>query len=49
MSAQNVIILSFNLEICKFDNLCVIQRKRLKGNAWDYKRVCEEILRISNE
>ncbi|XP_054166356.1 maternal embryonic leucine zipper kinase-like [Oppia nitens] len=46
---NNTIILSFNLEICKFDNQCVIQRKRLKGDAWNYKKACEEILRISNE
>ncbi|XP_053211150.1 maternal embryonic leucine zipper kinase-like [Panonychus citri] len=40
---------SFNLEICVFGDKCAIQRKRLKGDAWHYKRICEEILRISNE
>jgi len=41
-------VLSFDLEICQFDSYCAILRKRLRGDAWFYKRVCEEILRISN-
>lgn len=36
------------LEVCLYNNQCVIQRKRIKGDAWQYKLVCEEILRISN-
>lgn len=44
---QNV--LTFNLEICILGHHCAIQRKRLKGDAWNYKKICEEILRISNE
>lgn len=36
------------LEVCLYNNQCAIQRKRIKGDAWQYKMVCEEILRISN-
>jgi len=36
------------LEVCIYNNQCAIQRKRIKGDAWQYKLVCEEILRISN-
>ncbi|XP_015789030.1 maternal embryonic leucine zipper kinase [Tetranychus urticae] len=42
-------MLTFNLEICQFGDKCALQRKRLKGDAWHYKKICEEILRISNE
>ena len=28
-------------------NLVGIRRKRLKGDAWAYKRVCEEVLRLA--
>ncbi|RWS05842.1 maternal embryonic leucine zipper kinase-like protein 1, partial [Dinothrombium tinctorium] len=42
-------VLTFNLEVCKFGDKCAIQRKRLRGDAWHYKKICEEILRISNE
>jgi len=42
-------MLSFNLEICMFNGHCAIQRKRLRGDAWFYKKICEEILRVSNE
>lgn len=40
--------LQFTLEVCKFNDQCAIQRKRIKGDAWNYKNVCEEILRLSN-
>ncbi|XP_050724800.1 maternal embryonic leucine zipper kinase-like [Eriocheir sinensis] len=41
--------LSFELEVCRVAHLDVvgIRRKRLKGDAWIYKRVCEEILRLT--
>lgn len=43
---------SFELEICYLPSLglskdiaCVgIRRKRLKGDAWCYKKVCEQVL-----
>ncbi|XP_074596761.1 maternal embryonic leucine zipper kinase-like [Brevipalpus obovatus] len=41
--------LSFQLEVCQFGNSVALQRKRLRGDAWHYKKVCEEILRISND
>ena len=41
-------VLTFNLEICQFHDKVAIQRKRLRGDAWNYKKICEEILRISN-
>ena len=45
---------SFELEICLLegisnDKLVGIRRKRLKGNAWVYKRVCEEVLALAAE
>lgn len=36
------------LEVCVYNNQCAIQRKRIQGDAWQYKLICEEILRISN-
>eukprot|EP00096_Caligus_rogercresseyi_P005290 TRINITY_DN2049_c0_g1_i3.p1 TRINITY_DN2049_c0_g1~~TRINITY_DN2049_c0_g1_i3.p1 ORF type:complete len:633 (+),score=214.86 TRINITY_DN2049_c0_g1_i3:46-1944(+) len=41
--------LSFELEVCRIPNLNVIgiRRKRLKGDAWCYKKVCEEVLRLA--
>jgi len=41
--------LSFELEVVRIPNLNVvgIRRKRLKGDAWCYKRVCEEVLRMT--
>lgn len=41
--------LSFELEVCRVAHLDVvgIRRKRLKGDAWIYKRVCEEVLRLT--
>jgi len=41
--------LSFELEVCRIPNLNVvgIRRKRLKGDAWCYKKVCEEVLRMT--
>jgi len=42
-------VLTFNLEVVQFMNSIAIQRKRLRGDAWNYKKICEEILRISNE
>ena len=37
--------MSFELEVCRIPNLNVvgIRRKRLKGDAWCYKKVCEEV------
>ncbi|XP_029046965.1 maternal embryonic leucine zipper kinase-like [Osmia bicornis bicornis] len=45
---------SFELEVCLLegvssDKLVGIRRKRLKGNAWVYKRVCEEVLALAAE
>ena len=41
--------LSFELEVCRIPHLNVvgIRRKRLKGDAWCYKKVCEEVLRLA--
>ncbi|KAL7636620.1 UNVERIFIED_CONTAM: hypothetical protein RMT77_013397 [Armadillidium vulgare] len=41
--------LSFELEVCRVPRLDVvgIRRKRLKGDAWIYKKVCEEVLRLA--
>lgn len=41
--------LSFELEVCRIPNLNVIgiRRKRLKGDAWCYKKVCEEVLSMA--
>ncbi|KAK0097232.1 hypothetical protein PV326_002815 [Microctonus aethiopoides] len=46
---------SFELEVCLLDGisndkpLVGIRRKRLKGDAWVYKRVCEEVLALAAE
>ncbi|XP_011632923.1 maternal embryonic leucine zipper kinase-like [Pogonomyrmex barbatus] len=46
---------SFELEVCLLEigpngkRLVGIRRKRLKGDAWVYKRVCEEILALTTE
>ena len=36
-------------KVCRIPNLNVvgIRRKRLKGDAWCYKKVCEEVLRLT--
>ena len=36
-------------QVCRIPNLNVvgIRRKRLKGDAWCYKKVCEEVLRLT--
>ncbi|KYN02334.1 PREDICTED: maternal embryonic leucine zipper kinase-like [Cyphomyrmex costatus] len=53
ISSQNSC--SFELEVCLLEidpngkRLVGIRRKRLKGNAWVYKRVCEEILALTAE
>lgn len=43
--------LTFDLEVVQVQQpgLLGILRKRLKGSAWHYKRVCEEVLRIRGE
>ena len=47
--ASGLAQLSFELEVCRIPNLNVvgIRRKRLKGDAWCYKKVCEEVLRMA--
>ncbi|KYM80216.1 Maternal embryonic leucine zipper kinase [Atta colombica] len=53
ISSQNSC--SFELEVCLLEidpsgkRLVGIRRKRLKGDAWVYKRVCEEILALTAE
>ncbi|CAL1676992.1 unnamed protein product [Lasius platythorax] len=53
ISSQN--FCSFELEVCLLEigpngkRLVGIRRKRLKGDAWVYKRVCEEILALTTE
>ena len=39
----------FSHQVCRIPNLNVvgIRRKRLKGDAWCYKKVCEEVLRLT--
>ncbi|XP_026472022.1 uncharacterized protein LOC113376328 [Ctenocephalides felis] len=47
---------SFELEVCLLDTAALgggdsrvlVRRKRLKGDAWCYKKVCEEVLRITS-
>ncbi|XP_071954375.1 maternal embryonic leucine zipper kinase-like isoform X2 [Antedon mediterranea] len=39
--------LAFDLEVCllpKMDNMVGIARKRLRGDTWDYKRICQRVL-----
>merc|ERR1711915_987748 len=47
--ASGMAKLSFELEVCRIPNLNVvgIRRKRLKGDAWCYKKVCEEVLKMT--
>jgi len=47
--ASGLAKLSFELEVCRIPTLNVIgiRRKRLKGDAWCYKKVCEEVLRLA--
>lgn len=42
--------LDFELEVCLIPRVEMvgIRRKRLKGDAWCYKRVCEEVLRLAS-
>lgn len=45
---------SFELEVCLLEGVSEnkmvgIRRKRLKGDAWVYKRVCEEVLALAAE
>ncbi|KAK2726409.1 maternal embryonic leucine zipper kinase-like [Artemia franciscana] len=49
LSSQGKIKMSFELEVCMVPRVDVvgIRRKRLKGDAWCYKKVCEEILRLA--
>ena len=48
-------VCSFELEVCLLKGisdvkpLVGIRRKRLKGDAWVYKRVCEEVLALTAE
>ncbi|PRD26032.1 UNVERIFIED_CONTAM: melk [Trichonephila clavipes] len=42
--------LRFELEVCllpRHQHAVGVRRKRLQGDAWHYKRVCEEILRLA--
>nr|CAD7578004.1 unnamed protein product [Timema californicum] len=45
--------LSFELEVCTIpsmsggESIVVIQRKRLKGDTWFYKKICEEVLALA--
>ncbi|CAB4021636.1 maternal embryonic leucine zipper kinase-like [Paramuricea clavata] len=41
------IVLDFELEVCEIPRLELIgiRRKRLKGDTWAYKKICEEILK----
>ncbi|XP_015113999.1 maternal embryonic leucine zipper kinase isoform X2 [Diachasma alloeum] len=45
----------FQLEVCLLEGVCDgkllvgIRRKRLKGDAWVYKRVCEQVLALAAE
>ncbi|XP_063994655.1 maternal embryonic leucine zipper kinase-like [Diachasmimorpha longicaudata] len=45
----------FQLEVCLLEGVCDgkplvgIRRKRLKGDAWVYKRVCEQVLAMAAE
>lgn len=43
------VMLTFELEVCLLQKLQMlgIRRKRLKGDAWHYKRICEEVLRLA--
>lgn len=41
--------LAFDLEVCALPKSCHVgvYRKRVKGDIWYYKRLCEDILRCS--
>ncbi|XP_037083882.1 maternal embryonic leucine zipper kinase-like [Pollicipes pollicipes] len=43
--------LSFELEVCMIGSLNVvgIRRKRLEGDAWCYKRICEQVLKLAGQ
>ncbi|XP_023220940.1 maternal embryonic leucine zipper kinase-like isoform X1 [Centruroides sculpturatus] len=42
-------MLTFELEVCLLQKqkLLGIRRKRLKGDSWHYKKICEEVLRLA--
>lgn len=47
--------LSFELEVCLIPtsanasgSVVGIRRKRLKGDAWCYKKICEDVLKMAN-
>ncbi|KAF0298861.1 Maternal embryonic leucine zipper kinase [Amphibalanus amphitrite] len=43
--------MSFELEVCMIQslNMVGIRRKRLEGDAWCYKRICEQVLRLAGQ
>jgi len=43
--------MSFELEVCMIGSMNVvgIRRKRLEGDAWCYKRICEQVLRLAGQ
>lgn len=43
--------LTFELEVCRLARLDYIgiRRKRLNGDAWHYKKICEEVLAMSSK
>ena len=42
-------LLSFDLEVCLVGpaRLVGVRRKRVRGDAWCYRRVCEEVLALA--
>lgn len=41
--------LTFELEVCRvpINNLIGVRRKRLRGDIWHYKRICEQVLTLA--
>jgi len=39
----------FNLEVCLIPgvNMIGVRRKRMKGDIWEYKRICEQIFKAT--
>ena len=48
LSSMNIIVLAFALEVCLYEDKCVIIRKRLKGDSWDYMKICEDLKDLQN-
>ena len=45
---MNIVAVAFELElmVCRQTGLIGIFHQRLRGNSWDYFKLCEELLKI---